>query len=137
MLRVPIAALLLGILTSASAAAQPAVNVIVHAPRQDEAGVSLRAPVRLQFSADLDPSTLAGNITLQYSVEDSRERGEPEPPVIHFTASYDGQDRSVTVRPATPWERFREVRLRLSDGIRNTSGAPLTPFTLAFTTGGS
>ena len=135
--RVPPAVPVVWMLAAAVVATQPAVEVIFHLPRQDEAGVSLRAPVRLQFSADLDPSTLAGNITLQYSVEDSRDRGEPEPPVIRFTATYDGKDRSVTVRPATPWERFREVRLRLSDGIRGTSGAPLTPFALAFTTGGS
>jgi len=135
--RIAGASLILGMLASAVVSAQPAVEVIFHVPRQDEAGVSVRAPVRLQFSADLDPSTLAGNITLQYSVEDSRDRGEPEPPAIRFTTTYDGKDRSVTVRPETPWERFREVRLRLSDGIRGTSGAALTPFALSFTTGGS
>jgi hypothetical protein len=137
MSRVLAAALLVCTLAAAVVAAQPAVEVTFHVPRQGEAGVSLRAPIRLQFSADLDASTLAGNVTLQYSLEDSRDRGEPEPPAIRFAATYDGKDRSVTVRPATPWERFREVRLRLTDGIRATSGAKLTPFTLDFTTGGS
>src|SRR5215204_5189138 len=120
--RLGVAILLCCLLAATEVAAQGAVEVIFHVPGQDEAGVSLRVPIRLQFSADLDPSTLAGNITVDYSIEDSRDRGEPEAPVIRFTASYDAGDRSVTIRPATPWERFREVRLHLADGIRGTSG---------------
>ena len=138
MVRVVAPALLLSLLAAPSGVTQPAaVDVISHSPAQDEAGVSLLAPIRLQFSAALDASTLANNVTLQYAIEDSRDRGEPEPPGIRFTASYDGQDRRLTVQPSAPWERFREVRLHLSGGIRGTSGAPLTPFTLRFTTGGS
>jgi hypothetical protein len=135
--RVLPAALLGCLLAAALVVAQPVVEVIGHQPRQDEAGVSRRDPILLQLSADLDASTLAGHIMLQYSVEDSRDRGEPEPPEIRFTASYDGTTRQVTIRPEAPWERFREVRLQLTDGIRGTSGAPLTPFALSFTTGGS
>jgi len=115
----------------------PAVEVIFHAPGQDEAGVSLRTPVRLQFSADLEASTLEHHVLLEYSIEDSRERGEPQPPAIRFWVTYDGKDRSVTIQPSAPWERFRQVRLRLLEGIRGTSGAPLAPFALSFTTGGS
>ena len=96
--------------------------MIFHLPRQDEAGVSLRTPIRLQFSADLDAVDAGrSNVTLEYSTEDSRDRGEPEPPAIRFTAAYDGKDRSVTIQPSAPWERFREVRLHLTDGVRGTS----------------
>jgi len=138
MVRVAVTALLLSMLAAPPGFTQPAaVEVIFHMPAQDEAGVSLQAPIRLQFSADLDPSTLSNNVTLQYSIEDSRDRGEPEPPAIRFSAAYDGKDRSVTIRPSARWERFREVRLRLAEGIRGTSGAPLAPFALRFTTGGS
>lgn len=136
--RTAVIALLLCTLAARPALMQPApIEVIFHAPRQDEAGVSLRAPVRLQFSADLDVSTLPANVTLEYSTEDSRDRGEPQPPAIRFTIAYDEKDRSVTIQPSVAWERFREVRVRLSDGIRGTSGAPLAPFALRFTTGGS
>lgn len=138
MLRVVAAAALLWMLGAPIAVTQPAaLEVIFHAPRQDEAGVSLRTPIRLQFSADLDATTLPDNVMLEYSTEDSRDRGEPEPPAIRFSATYDGKDRSVTIRPSAPWERFREVRLRLTGAIRATSGAPLSPFALSFTTGGS
>jgi hypothetical protein len=138
MARAVVTVLLLSVLAAAPGITQPAaIEVIFHMPAQDEAGVSLQAPIRLQFSADLDPSTLANNVMLQYSSEDSRDRGEPEPPAIRFTAAYDGTDRSMTIRPSGRWERFREVRLRLAQGIRGTSGATLAPFSLRFTTGGS
>ena len=138
MVRVAVTALLLSMLAALPAWTQPAaVEVISHMPGQDEAGVSLQAPIRLQFSADLDPSTLSNNVALQYSIEDSRDRGEPEPPTISFSVVYEAKDRSVTIRPSARWERFREVRLRLAEGVRGTSGAPLAPFALRFTTGGS
>jgi hypothetical protein len=138
MVRTAVTVLMLCTLAARHGLTQPApIEVIFHAPGQDEAGVSLRAPVRLQFSADLDVSTLPANVTAEYSTEDSRDRGEPQPPAIRVTIAYDGKDRRVTIQPSVPWERFREVRVRLSDGIRGTSGARLAPFALRFTTGGS
>jgi hypothetical protein len=70
-------------------------------------------------------------------VKDSRDRGEPEPPPIAFTAEYDGGDRTQTLRPSKPWERFREVHVGLGSGNRSAAGASLKPFSLVFTTGGS
>jgi hypothetical protein len=121
-----------------SVAAQPEMlEVIFSVPGRDEAGVSLAAPIRLQFSTHLDASTLKDQITLAYSAEDSRERGEPEPPAIDFSTSYDAADRALAIRPTKPWERFREVRLTLGAGIRSATGERLKPFALSFTTGGS
>ena len=122
---------------SAMAVQAGAVEVIFATPGADEAGVSLSTPIRLQFSAHLDASTLTDQIALAYSPEDSRERGEPEPPPIDFSTRYDGADRALTIRPTKPWERFREVRLTLGDGIRSAAGERLQPFSLTFTTGGS
>jgi hypothetical protein len=112
------------------------VTVIFHAPGQNEAGVRLTTPIRLQFSAELDPSTLEGHIALGYSAEDSKERGEPEPPRIAYETEYVRADRAVFIRPVGGWLRFREVRLTLGEGIRSTGGAGLEPFSLTFTTGG-
>lgn len=112
------------------------VTVIFHDPGQDEAGVGLTTPIRLQFSADLDPSTFDGHITLGYSVEDSKERGEPEVPTIVFETHYERADRALVLRPVNGWLRFREIRLALGEGIRSRSGAPLQAFTLRFVTGG-
>jgi hypothetical protein len=113
------------------------VEVIFSDPGPNQAGVALKTPVRLQFSDDMDAATFDGRVRLAYSAEDSRERGEPEPPVIEFEVTYVGADRALTIRPRESWLRFREVRLRFLDGIRGVSGAPLRPFELAFTTGGS
>ena len=119
------------------AAQAETLEVIFSVPGQDDAGVSLAAPIRLQFSAHLDASSLKDQITLAYSAEDSRERGEPEPPAIDFSTSYDAADRALTIRPTRPWERFREVRMTLGAGIQGASGERLKPFALSFTTGGS
>lgn len=112
------------------------VKVIAHEPGQDAAGVGLTTPVRVQFSADLDRSTLDGEIALAYSAEDSKDRGEPEPPAIAYETEYVSKDRSLVIRPVNGWLRFREVRLTLGDGIRGTNGASLERFSLRFTTGG-
>ncbi len=119
------------------AAPSEPVEVIFSVPGQDEAGVRLNAPIRLQFSAHLDATTLQDQITLVYSLQDSLERGEPEPPAIEFSTSYDAADRALTIRPTRPWERFREVRLTLGAGIRSAAGEHLKSFALSFTTGGS
>lgn len=113
------------------------VEVIFSIPGRGEAGVKLTTPVRLQFSAHLDEATLSDHIWVAYSPEDSRDRGEPEPPAIGFVAEYDGGDRALTIRPTKPWERFREVRVRLDGGIRSADGRPLKPYELTFMTGGS
>jgi hypothetical protein len=112
------------------------VKVIAHEPGQDEAGVNLTTPIRVTFSAELDRSTLEGQIALAYSAEDSKERGEPEPPAIAYETDYMSEDRTLIIRPINGWLRFRDVRLTLGDGIRGTNGASLERFSLGFTTGG-
>jgi hypothetical protein len=117
---------------------QPEVaEVIFSDPGPNQAGVALKTPIRLQFSANMDAATFDGRVRLAYSAEDSKERGEPEPPAIRFDVTYDPADRALAIRPREPWLRFREVRLLLLEGIQGTSGAPLRPFELVFTTGGS
>lgn len=112
------------------------VAVIAHSPGQNEADVPLDTPIRVQFSADIDPSTLEGQIALAYSAEDSKERGEPEPPAIAFETQYVEAERALIIRPVDGWLRFREVRLTLDEGIRSKAGAALQAFALRFTTGG-
>lgn len=135
--RIAIVIAITGWLASAVAVGQGTrVTVIFHAPGQDEAGVRLTTAVRVQFSADVDPSTLPAHITLAYSAEDSKERGEPEPPQVAYETEYVRADRALFIRPTGGWLRFREVHLTLSEGIRSIDGAPLEPFSLTFTTGG-
>ncbi len=136
--RATVAVMVMAVLVAPGTAAQDTpVTVVFHAPGQDEAGVRLTTPIRLQFSADLDVSTIDGHVVLGYAVEDSQARGEPEPPPVAFETAYDPADRALTIRPAQPWQRFREVQLTLGNGIRSTDGRAAVPFRLSFMTGGS
>lgn len=112
------------------------VTVIAHSPARNEADVQLDTPIRVQFSGEVDPSTVEGWITLAYSAEDSKERGEPEPPAIAFEIEYIAKDRTLVIRPVDGWLRFREVRFALGTGARGVDGAPVEPFVLTFMTGG-
>jgi hypothetical protein len=106
-------------------------------PIQDEADVRLDTTIRLQFSRDVDAGSLDQRIRIAYSANDSAERGEPQPPAVTFTLTYNAGTRVVELKPARPLERFREVTVELLDGIVGTDGSVLRPWRLRFTTGGS
>src|SRR5438477_430831 len=60
--------------------AGPPPEVVFSAPTQDETDVSMTSTVRIQFSRDLDQSTLKGHIRAGYLESQSVERGEPTTP---------------------------------------------------------
>jgi hypothetical protein len=112
-------------------------EVLFSAPTADETDVAQDTKVRIQFSRDLDPATLKGRVEVSYSRTQSRERGEPEPPPVIARVGYNPGARVMEITFDPPLERFRLVEVRLMDGIVGTDGAPLKPWTLTFTTGGS
>jgi hypothetical protein len=112
-------------------------EILFSAPTQDETDVPLHTRVRVQFSRDIDPETLKGHIRVGYSAQQSSERGEPQPPRIEPILTYDPAARVLNIQFATPLERFRIVIVELAEGITGTDGAPLKPWTLSFTLGGS
>jgi hypothetical protein len=113
------------------------LEVDFSAPIEGEADVRLGTAIRIQFSRDLDAASLKGRIRISYSSSDSVERGEPQPPVVAFTTTYNPATRALEIRPSLPLERFRQVKLELLDGIVGTDGSVLRPWTLNFSTGGS
>ena len=115
----------------------PPVEILFTAPTEGEADVRLGERIRMQLSRDLDPATLKGRVRLTYSLPDSKERGEAQPPSIAFTTNYTRENRSLEIRPSEPLERFRVVKLEILEGVKGPDGGPLAPFTLTFTTGGS
>ena len=117
--------------------AGPPPEVIFSAPTQEETDVLQATNVRIQFSRDLDQSTLKGRIRAAYSGADTAERGEPVTPAAEFTFQYSGASRVLELRFAKPLERFRTVKVALLDGIMGTDGQTLTPWTLTFSVGGS
>lgn len=117
--------------------AGPAPEVIFSAPTQDETDVSMGTTVRIQFSRDIDQTTLKGRIKPHYLESQSIERGEPVTPAADFTFQYAGANRVLEIRFTKPLERFRTLKVDLLEGILGTDGQPLTPWTLTFMLGGA
>jgi hypothetical protein len=117
--------------------AGPPPEVVFSAPTADETDVSMTTNVRIQFSRDLDPSTLKNHIRVGYLPEQSAERGEPTTPTAEFTFQYQPANRVLEIKFTKPLERFRTVKVELLDGILGTDKQPLKPWTLSFAVGGS
>jgi hypothetical protein len=117
--------------------AGPPPEVVFSAPTQDETDVSMTTTVRIQFSRDLDQSTLKGHIRAGYLESQSVERGEPTTPSADFTFQYAPANRVLEIRFTKPLERFRTLKVDLLDGILGTDAQPLKPWTLTFALGGS
>ena len=115
----------------------PPPEVVFSAPTEDETDVSMGTTVRIQFSRDLDQSTLRGKIRARYLEAQSVERGEPVTPAADFTFQYSGANRVLELRFAKPLERFRTLKIDLLEGILGTDAQPLKPWTLTFSIGGS
>jgi hypothetical protein len=117
--------------------AGPPPEAIFSTPTQEETDVSMGTTVRIQFSRDIDASTLKGRIRVRYLESQSVERGEPVTPAADFTFQYAGANRVLELRFAKPLDRFRTVKVDLLDGILGTDQQPLKPWTLTFSLGGS
>lgn len=118
------------------AMAGPPPDIVFSVPTQDEADVAVSAPVRIQFSRDVDKETLKGRLKVSYLAQQSAQRGEPQPPSIEFTSTYVDATRVLEIRFRQPLERFRTVQIELLEGVTGTDGAAAKPWTLSFTTGG-
>lgn len=115
----------------------PPPEVVFSAPTQDETDVSMGTTVRIQFSRDLDQSTLKGHIKVHYIESQTTERGEPVTPTAEFTLKYIAPTRDLEIHFTKPLERFRTVHIDLTDEILGTDKQPLKPWTLSFDTGGN
>jgi hypothetical protein len=90
----------------------------------DSTGVAeINAPVVLDDFKARDVASVSLYTTrlerTGYAFATSKKYTHIEPMDI-VTVTYDGKDRRVMIQPSVPWERFREVRVRLTDGIRGT-----------------
>jgi len=115
----------------------PRPEVVFSAPTQDETDVSMSTTVRIQFSRDIDQSTLKGHIKAHYIESQTTERGEPVTPTAEFTMQYVPATRVLELRFTKPLERFRTIHIDLSDEILGKDKQPLQPWTLSFDLGGN
>lgn len=107
-------------------------EVIFSAPIQNDQDVDRTAPVRIQFSRDVDPRSLRDKVVVRYAVP---EGGAELPPVPEFKVNYNDAAHAIVITFAAPLERFAQVRVELLEGILALDGQALKPFTLTFTTG--
>jgi hypothetical protein len=115
----------------------PRPAVIFSAPTQDETDVSMSTSVRIQFSRDIDQSTLKAHVKPHYLEAQTIEKGEPVTPAVEFTSQYVGPTRVLELHFTKPLERFRTIHIDLTDEILGTDKQPLQPWTLSFDTGGN
>lgn len=115
----------------------PPIEVNFSTPIEGEADVRLDTRIRIQFSRDVDPATFKDHIRVSYSVADSIDRGEPQPPGVSITTNYNAAGRVLDIRPSQSLERFRQVTVTLLEGIKGTDGSVLRGWVLNFSTGGS
>jgi hypothetical protein len=106
-------------------------EVIFSTPTEGESNVPAGVTVRLQFSRGIDPASLTDRIRVTHA---GTAAAEPAPA---FTTSYDAGSRAVEIRFGAPFQPFRTVRIELIEGVRLFDGAPVLPWTLTFTVGGS
>jgi hypothetical protein len=116
-----------------SVPAAPPPEVIFSAPTEGETDVPISTSLRLQFSRDIDVSTLKGRLTVAYasSIAQSAEAGP-----IEFTTEYRGAARVLEVTFTKPLDPFRAVRVTLPETVLGTDRQPLKPWTLTFTLAG-
>jgi hypothetical protein len=117
--------------------AAPPPEVIFSAPTQGETDVSMGTSVRIQLSRDIDPATLKGHIRVAYLESQTRERGELVTPAAEFIVQYNAANRVIEIRFTKPLERFRTLKVEVTEGILGTDQQPLKPWTLTFDTGGA
>jgi hypothetical protein len=118
-----------------SAAAPP--EVVFSTPTQDETDVSMSTSVRIQFSRDIDQSTIKGHVRVRYLESQTVERGEPTTPTAEFSTQYNAASRVLELKFTKPLERFRTIRIELGSDILGTDKQPLKPWTLSFDLGGA
>ena len=115
----------------------PPPEVAFSAPVQDEVDVLQTAPVRIQFSRDIDPLTLKDRVKVLYLDEEARGLGEPDTPVAVFTFQYNAASRSLEIHFTEPLVRYRTIKVQLLEGILGTDKQPLAPWTLTFRSDGA
>jgi hypothetical protein len=116
----------------------PSPEVIFSDPAEGETDVPLKAPIRLQFSRDMNPATFKGNVRWTFTAVDAvgAGPGTPSEAERHPEYKYDGAKRALEIRlTLDDSATYRSGVLELLDGIAATDGARLKPWQLTFVFG--
>jgi hypothetical protein len=116
----------------------PAPEVIFSDPGEDELDVTLKAPIRIQFSRDMNPDSFKERVRWSFAAGEAVAgaatlREAPRTPQFKYDRARRALEISFGLDEAVP---YREVTVELLDGIAATDGAKLKPWTLTFAFGG-
>ena len=117
----------------------PPPEVIFADPAEGETDVPLKAPIRLQFSREMNPETFKGNVRWTFTTLDAVnvESSTPREAVRIPEFKYDRAKRSLEIRlTLDDSASYRNVIVELLEGIAATDGAKLKPWQLTFAYGG-
>ncbi|MPY86467.1 MAG: hypothetical protein GEU99_00920 [Luteitalea sp.] len=122
---------------SAAPIPEPPLDVTFSVPTEGEEDAVRSAPVRIQFSRDMESSSFKGRVRVRYQEGAPTGSSESESTDVTLSPSlsYDAGRRVLEIRLAEPLPPFTKVRVTLEKGITSTTGQALEPWTLAFTTG--
>jgi hypothetical protein len=110
-----------------------APQVIFTAPIAGDTAAERAAPIRVQFSRDMDMRSFRDHIRVSY-VGAVPEGAPAQPPA--FSYRYLDGPHALEIRFAEPLDRFRAVKIDLIEGIVSAvDNQPLAPWSLTFTTG--
>lgn len=110
-----------------------APSVVFTAPVEGESSADRTSPIRIQFSRDMDLKSFRDHIKVSYT--GAVPEGAPAQPPA-FTVKYLDAPRALEIRFAEPLDRFRTVKVELTEGIVSAvDNQPLAPWSFTFTTG--
>jgi len=112
----------------------PLPEVVFSVPTAGDTDVDRAAPIRIQFSRDMDGRTFRDRVRIAYVGPAPAGAPETPPPA---TIRYIDGNRALEIKPSAPLDRYRTVKIDLLEGIlSNVDNRPLAPVSLTFTTGG-
>jgi hypothetical protein len=112
----------------------PAPEIVFSAPSAGDTDVDRAAPIRIQFSRDMDGRTFRERVRLSYTGPAPQGASATPPP---FTTRYVDGNRALEIKLSAPLDRYRTVKVELLEGIlSNVDNQPLAPTSITFTTGG-
>lgn len=112
----------------------PAPEIVFSIPPAGDTDVDRAAAIRIQFSRDMDGRTFRDRVRLSYVGPAPAGAPAAPPPA---TIRYIEGNRALEIKPSSPLDRYRTVKIDLLEGIlSNVDNQPLTPVSLTFTTGG-
>ncbi|MDR1990672.1 MAG: Ig-like domain-containing protein [Acidobacteriaceae bacterium] len=117
-----------------TSAPAPPPEVVFSAPIEDDIDVSPASSVRLQFSRDIDPTTLRTHIHVT-DVTNTPDGAASAAPPIEFTFQYVPGTRVLELKFPAPLDPQHTIKVELLDEILGTDKQPLVPWVLRFTTG--